>query len=782
MLLPINDIYRFDEFELDPSSRGVSRHSELVPLSPRAFDLLIFLVLNPGRVITKEELLQGVWPDSFVEESNLAQYISAVRKALGDRASLIATIPGRGYQFTAKVQVVHPVDDLPESRPGDIYVQRVRERTHVRIEPPPPALALPSGTPSRRKAAIRWIGLSALAAALIALSSVLEWKRLAPRPQLRKVMVATFANSTGDPTFNNTLKRALEIDLEQSPYIDVMSEQEMLSTLQLMDRNDMESISPAVAKEVCERSNRQVLLTGDIAPIGKNYLLTLEATDCSSGKQLAAAKAQATTKEKVLSALDTIADRVRKGLGESAKSLENYRTPIISATTPSLEALKLYSIGQNMDAQGKSETDTLPFYQQAIERDPQFAMAYGAIATDYYNLGEMTLAAEYFKKAFELSDRTSARERLTLRAHYYADSLKDLRQGIDTYRQWTEMYPNDWVPWVDIANAYTQLGNYPLAITAGQKALAIEPNRPINYSVLVRAYKRANRFAEAKAVGAQAVQQKKDSVGLHASLYEIAVAEHDLNARSREVEWAADHNTGWYGVYFIYLQAEESATAGKYREAEDLFRRACAVAQQENLPEMADDILLDQAFIEFSAGFPSVARATLSRARHVDPDQPDFPILQAELGNFAPAERFLAAHATETHLGTLMEYVDLPRVRAALALRRGKPLEALQALDPASPYELADYDVLAEAATAYQQAGQPERARLEYRKILAHRGLDPVSILYPLAHLGMARAYAMDKNDVTSRIEYENFFDLWKDADANLPVLTQARIEYSHLK
>jgi len=782
MLLPLRALYRFDGFEMNPSGRVLARNNVPVPLSPKAFDLLTFLVLNPGRVITKDELLKAVWPDSFVEEGNLAQHVSGLRKALGDRSGFIATIPGRGYQFTAKVQVEQAVDSLPDSLPGDIFVQTVRERTRVvfeNAEPPLATLALAAGPTSRRNVILVWVGVSVVVAALIALAATVMWKRLTPPAPLRKVMVADFTNTTGDADFDRTLKRALEIDLEQSPYIDVMSERETVGTLELMGRKDSPALTPEIAREVCERSNRQVLLTGNIAAVGREYLLTLEAVDCASGNQVGGAKAEAATKEKVLGALDRVADRIRKDLGESAKALENYQVPIVNATTSSLEALKSYSIGQYLHAQGKSENETLPFFQRAVQLDPQFAMAYGAMATDYYNLNEFNLASEYYRKAFELKDGVSVKEKLELEAHYYCEGQEDMLEGIKAYRLWAETYPHDWVPWVNLANEYTQLGEYPDAIAAGERAVEEAPGRTIGYSVLTRAYKRANRFAEARSVAQRAVQRGKDSLGLHTSLFQIAFAENDRDAQSREVKWGESNNGGWL---FADMEAEAAATAGEYRKAEELFRGAYQIAERENLPEAAGDILEDQAQAEFELGLPSASRATLGRIRTPDPTAPDFAILRAELGDASPAEHYLAAHNPGTRSGTQMAFIYLPRVRASLAMDHGKPLEAVTALEAAKPFELADFTVPTQRAEAWLQAGQPDLAAGAYKEILANQGVDPVSPLYPLAHLGLARAYALKNNKEGSRSEYEKFFGLWKDADSNLPVLKRAHLEYARLK
>ena len=518
----IHDAYRFDEFELSRSRRTLLRNGQLVSLLPKTFEVLSYLVENPGRVVPKEELLKTAWPESFVEENNLTQHISLLRKALGDRSGFIVTIPGRGYQFTAEVTSGDaPAKPSPSDSSGEAAAGEAQPADQAAS-----ALRLAVyGVPLWVKVTAAAVVLSA--AALTGYWGYATWKYVTHPPQLRKVIVADFQNSTGDATFDHTLKQALEIDLEQSPYIDVMSEREAANSLKLMGRAQGSAITPEVAREICERSNRQVMLTGSILPLGREYLLTVEATDCSNGSQIAGAKAQAGAKERVLAALDTVADKVRRGLGETPRFMENYQVPIMQATTASLDALRSYSIGQSMDAQGKSETEVIPFYQRAVELDQNFAMAYGAMANEYYNLSEPYLASQFYKKAFDLSGQVSAKEKLILEAHYYSEGEQDMEQGINTYRQWTETYPNDWVPWIDLANDYTQIGQYGPAIAAGQQAIKLEPSRAINYSVLARALMRANRFDEARSVGQQAVQRHIDSSGLHASLYEIAAMSRD---------------------------------------------------------------------------------------------------------------------------------------------------------------------------------------------------------------------------------------------------------------
>jgi tetratricopeptide (TPR) repeat protein len=523
------------------------------------------------------------------------------------------------------------------------------------------------------------------------------------------------------------------------------------------------------------------MLTGSILPLGRDYLLTVEATDCGNGSQIAGAKAEAGAKERVLAALDTIADKVRRGLGETPRSIENYQVPIMQATTASLDALRSYSIGQSMDAEGKSETETIPFYQRAVELDPNFAMAYGAMANEYYNLSEPKVASQFYKKAFDLSGQVSAKEKLILEAHYYSEGEQDMEHGINTYRQWTETYPSDWVPWIDLANDYTQIGQYGPAIDAGQQAIKLEPNRAINSSVLARALMRANRFDEARSVGREAILRGIDSSGLHATLYELAAISHDSKALAEETHWAAAHNSGWYGWYFPFIEGVAAEGVGKNRFAEQLFHSSWEAAERENLEEAANDILIYQASVEMTYGLPAAARATLAITPNSNQDSPDLAIIEARLGDLTAANKFIAAHGPDTHPGTLMANVDLPRVRARLALARGNALDAIAALEPTVPFEMFSYTVPSERAEAWMAANRPDMAVSEYRKILTNQGIDGLSPLYSLAHLGMARAWSRQNKIAESRTEYEHFFAAWKDADADLPMLKLAHAEYAKL-
>ena len=451
----MNDIYQFGEFRIDPLERTLRRDEKPVSLHRRAFDVLLYLVQNPGRAVTKDELLRNVWPDAFVDENNLTQSISVLRKALDQRPGdqrYITTLPGRGYQFVVPVKVVRQSGGLEQglregsrSRGSGLLLQQrtvttsiVREEKHT----------------SRMGFTARWIAVLGILAGTMAIVFAVDvgWTHLHPRPSVANVVLTDFVNSTGDVTFDHTLKRALEIDLEQSPYMNVLSERAGVSTLLFMGRKSDTPITADIGQEICERTNRQALLAGTISLVGQQYLLTVEASSCSSGKQLASAKAEAGTKEGVLEALDKVAERVRRGLNESAKSVESYEVPLRVATTPSLEALRAYSIGKYLQSQGKSRSDVMAAFQRAVELDPQFAMAYRELAVENINSGQNVIGAQYFKKALDLSDHISAYEQLVIRAGYYAYGQQDLIAGIKAYEILASAYPQDNLGTVNIVD------------------------------------------------------------------------------------------------------------------------------------------------------------------------------------------------------------------------------------------------------------------------------------------------------------------------------------------
>ena len=782
MSLGFNGLYRFEDFELDPARRALLREGARVAVSPKAFEVLSYLVANPGRVIAKEELLKAVWPDSFVEEGNLAQYISGLRKALADGAGYIATIPGRGYQFTAKVERISEaaIATVPESlhpEPAIFRVQSIHERTSVIVDEvrmaPLPArkAATPLGV---------WIAVGAVVVASGASFAVMRARSRAALPPNRKIVLANFVNTTGNPAFDGTMSKALEIDLAQSPYMDVLGERASVNTLQLMGLKKDAAITPEIALEICERTNREAVVTGTLASVGQRYLMTLAATDCSSGKNLAAAKAVASSPEKVLDALDSAAETMRRGLNESAQSVASYEVPLRTATTASLDALKAYSTGMYLSSQGESPARCMAAFERAVELDPNFAMAYRMIGVENTYLGQTSVASENFQKAFELSGRVSALEQITIRSAYYSLGNRNLIDGIKANQLWASTYPDMPGPVTDEVDNYMTLGQWDRALEVGERALAKFPAFPTLLENLNTVYCSLNRFEDARRAALRAAEVGKGDTGLHLQLFLIAYAERDSAALARETAWFNAHDDGATVWYYPAFRGDGLASAGDLHQAEEYYRREYDAARRSNLPEAADGILIHEALAELKLGLPGVAKATLQRVREFGDASPEAAAVHAELGDVAYVERYLAAHTAPTP-ETLMTYVYLPRLRAAMALRRGKPLDAIAALEPARPYEMRDYSVPTLAAEAHTLAGQPDKAAIELRKIADNPGIDPTSVLYPMAHLGLARAYAAAGDRAASRKSYERFFLLFKDGDDGVPVLRQARAEYARL-
>ena len=779
----MSEIFQFGEFRIDPLERTLRRNDSAVALQRRAFDVLLYLVQNPGRVVTKDELLKNVWPDAYVDENNLTQSISVLRKALDQRPgenNYITTLPGRGYQFVVPVQTVGQAEganqrrrlgDTPQG--GGLLLQQRTVTTSIVTEE----------RQTRQGSFIsRWVVVAALVAAVLAVIAVgrAMWARLHPKPSVASVVLADFVNATGDVTFDRTLKRALEIDLEQSPYMNVLSERGGVSTLLFMGRKSDTPITADIGQEICERTNRQALLTGTISTIGNKYLVTLEASSCTTGKQLASAKVEAKNKEQVLEALDTVAERVRRGLNESAESVESYEVPLRVATTPSLEALRAYSIGKYLQSQGSSRSDIIAAYQRAVELDPQFAMAYRELAVENINSGQNAIGAEYYKKALDLSDHISAYEQLVIRAGYYAYGQHDLIAGIKANQVLASAYPQEATGPVNIIDEYLKLGQYGPAVAAGELGVKQFPTNALMYENLAEAYKDVNRFGDCKRATLMAARIGRGDTGLHLNLFEIALAEDDADSLARETEWFETHEDGTSVWYFPSFRGGAVAVQGRYRQARDLFQGAYQSAERVKLPETADKILIDEALVELKLGMPGASRRTLDRIHPPDSETPDYAQLRAELGDPSAAQAFLAAHDSPSP-DTLLTYVDLPRLRAVLALEHGKPLDAIAALELARPYEMRDYNVLSLRAQAFLRAGEPGKAIEEYKKILGNRGIDPTSVLYPLAHLGMARSYAELGNTSASRDQYEAFLGAWKNADHDLPVLKDVNTELAKL-
>jgi tetratricopeptide (TPR) repeat protein len=596
-----------------------------------------------------------------------------------------------------------------------------------------------------------------------------------PKPTARKLLVADFQNTTGDPNFDHILNQALQIDLEQSPYFAFVSRTKTRDTLTQMQRDKDEPLIGDLAREVCERNNSDAMLSGSIARLGHKYLVTMDATDCTNGNQLLESKKVADTGDDVLGAVDAIASDARRRLGESRSSVKQYSVPLFEENTGSLEALKAYSKADQLALQGKY-MEAVPLFQRAIELDPKFADAYFDLANSYNNLGDHQLQIANLKKAYELRESADEPDRLYITAAYHSVVTGDLYEALRNYQTWKGIYPQQSGPWGQIAGIYIQIGQPELAIEPARHALSLNEKNPAAYVILAEALMHDGQLEAAKVVCLQAVQKKLDGSDLHDMLTQIAYAMRDTSGVDAQIAWAKESPEGSRVKQDMVLIA---FAQGQGRKAQELMRQSTESYRRDGMVGLANLRLLVCTRPLSEEGLTLQARKLLDSVPLADLTNP--MVAMAETGEMAQANSLLK-QAMERHpLDTLWQNYRAPQIRAAVLLAERKPQEAIEALRTGIPYDLRDYDLPTLRGQAYLAAKQPDAAELECRKVLDHPGLDPLSYEYPLAHLRMARAYAMDGNFTGSRSEYKEFFTLWKDADADLPILLQAHREYSQL-
>jgi DNA-binding winged helix-turn-helix (wHTH) protein/tetratricopeptide (TPR) repeat protein len=775
MPLQHDSLYYFDEFSLDRSRRTLERGHEPVPVSSKAFEVLSYLVMNPGRVVPKEELLQAVWAGSFVEEGNLTQQISGLRKVLGDRSGYIVTVPGKGYQFTARVRSETLGGGIVQQPVPEFVVHTLRERTRIVVENNSEETGIDQCALPAPEGSKGWIWL---AVPVLLLAAGAGWYALhRGMPHHHEIVVADFDNRTGDEVFDFLLKNALEIDLEQSPELSIVSAPQTRNTLLAMGLSPDDRVTPSLAREICERNAAQAFLSGSIVKLDRSYVVTLEATDCVSGKRIASLRTQAPNRDSTLESLGTIDSKMRRKLGESLHSIQGFDVPIQQATTVSFEALVAYSRGVQNASKGLIAGESIPFMERAIQLDQNFAMAYEALGVAHANLGDLEAAKTAFARAYELRRPTSAREQFLITSRFYEVAEGDLEGAAKNLQLWTESYPLDGLVWGGLANTYTQMALYPEAIEAGKRAVELEPDSALGYVVLARAYKRMSQFALAKAVCSAAHTRGLDSWHLHSVLYQIAVAEQDTTSMARESGWDKGRPSHFQTLDNTALGA---ATEGRLAEAEQLFHEAAG--DQGNDSKYADEVNADMAEAQRLLGATDAARITAGKV----PKNADGVAFQAGLsaalsGNTAYSRKVVEELNKAPASSSLTWKVYLPILTAGIALEEHKPAQAIEDLQPARPYRLRDYYFNSLLGEAFLKNHQPDQAAGQFRETIANPGIDPLSPMYPLAHLGLARSLAMAGDASGSRNEYEALFALWKNADPDLPILKQAHLEYSSI-
>jgi eukaryotic-like serine/threonine-protein kinase len=606
------------------------------------------------------------------------------------------------------------------------------------------------------------------------------------------IVLADFSNTTGETVFDDTLRQGLAIELEQSPFLSMIPEQKIQQTLEMMGKKAETRLTPEITREICQRTNSTAALDGSIARIGTEYLLTLEAVNCASGDTLARAKATASDENHVLEALGKLSADIRNKLGESLSTVQRFDTPLEQASTPSLEALKSFSSGIRV-INTKGSDAAIPFFKQAIELDPKFALAYGYLGIMENDLLETSKAVEYQKKAYEFRERASEVEKYSITATYEKEATGNIEKAADACHLWIQAYPRAYHPHDMLAGMILpSIGQYEQAVEEATQAIRLNPDFPIPYAQRMFDDIALNRIDEADATYRQAVAHKLKNPMLDLAFYQVAYLKNDVAGMAEQVAKAKGRRG--FEDQLINLAGDTAAYSGRLREARELSSRAIDSAKASGNQDAALIYSVTSSLREAWFGNPDAARhrAALSLRSSTPRDVLYLAgLVFAYSGEVSRAQSLAEDLAKKFPEDTLVQFNFLPTMRAKIALDKGSPSEAIEQLKAASPYELgistespfnwtAMYPVYvrAEACLAARQGSQ---AAAEFQKILDHRGIVLNQPIGPLAHMGLARAFVLQGDSAKARGAYEDFLALWKDADPDIPVFIAAKAEYAKL-
>jgi len=625
--------------------------------------------------------------------------------------------------------------------------------------------------------------------ALVAGGLYFRSRSATPLTQKDTIVLADFDNTTGDPVFDGALKQALAVQLGQSPFLNILSDRKVTETLQLMGRSSTDRITRDVAGELCVRTGSKAILLGSISKLGGQYVIGIDAIGCSSGDTLAKEQEEAAAKEDVLKALGKAASSLRGQLGESLASIQKFDVPV-EATTTSLEALKAFSMGITT-GRTKGDAAAIPFLKRALELDPNFAVAYAGLGVSYSNLGQASLAAENIRKAYALRDRVSEHEKYRIASLYYSSVTGELEQAIQVYELWAKSYPQDLVPPNNLGAIYSELGQYEKSLVEIQASLALEPNAVNGYGNLAQDSLALNRPDDAQKAMAQAQQRKLDGDYLHWTNYQLAFFKGDATEMDRQVAWAA----GKPGSEDLLLsfQSDTEAYYGHLTKARDFSRRAEDSASRNDSKETAALWQVNAALREAEFGNTATAQQGVTAALALAPGR-DVKLFSgltlARIGETARAKAIVEELEKNYGSDTMLKVYWLPTIRAAIELNSGNSSQAVVFLEAAAPYELGQPPQL-QLGTMYPVYIRGEAQRLahngaaaatEFQKFIDHRGITLNFPIGALAHLGLARAYALQGDTAKTRAAYQDFFALWKDADPGIPILIAAKAEYAKLQ
>lgn len=803
MSTPGNSRWAFGPFRLDGSQHLLFRDGQLVPLSPKAVEVLLVLIERHGQLIEKEELMKAVWPDSFVEEANLAVHISQLRKTLVDESGshYIETIPRRGYRFIGEVIDLTAHEAMVASRLDERTEQDQREVP----EPATPSVA-EAGVPKRPRHGLAgqalWLVGGAGLLAFFVFLGVKHFRQKAqastasattvanvatPMPLVEKdsVVLADIANDTGEPIFDTTLRQGMAIELEQSPFLHLVPDTSLQDSLRDMGKPAGTALTPEVSLEICQRTGGKAVLEGWIARLGTEYTLGVRAINCRTGDHIADLQSNAASKEQVLKALGDATRQLRAKLGESLSMLQQFDTPIEEATTPSLEALQAYSIGRATMVQKGEDASSVPYFERAIRIDPDFAMAYAALGNAYSNLDEPGLASSNITRAYALREHVSQRERFYIESHYYQFVTGDLDKAGNAYEHWAETYPDDLAPRTNLAVIYSNLGKFQQSLEKAREALSIAPGDTQNYANLMNAYISLDQPKEAEAVAEQAFERKLDAPYLRLNLYELSFLKSDEAGMEKQITWSRGEPA--VEDTFLDHEASTAADSGQVAKAREFADRAAAAAIRAGEKETAAEYELNAALWEALFGNRPQATQRSERAVGLSGDrdtQYGAAITFALAGETGRAKAIAKALGSRFPEDTFVQYLYLPAIRGAVCLSERGNTDASHELAAATQYELGVAGGLLPVyirGLFYLQSGDGKRAASEFQKILDHPGVVLNSPIGSLALLQQGRAYVLAGDKAKALSAYHGFLSKWQNADPDTPVLIETKAEIQKL-
>jgi serine/threonine protein kinase/tetratricopeptide (TPR) repeat protein len=667
----------------------------------------------------------------------------------------------------------------------------------------------PSGSgsqPAAKSVRSRWVAFAGAVVIIIGLAAGGFWwlsgRKAHALTDKDTVVLADFTNTTGDEVFDDTLKQALAVDLGQSPFLNILSEEKVRQTLQEMTRSPNERLTQNLAREVCQRAGSKAYLSGSIASLGNQYVVGLNAVNCQTGDALAEEQERATGKEQVLASMDKAAAKLRAKLGESLRSVQKFDVPLDQATTNSLEALNAFTLGRKARIE-KGDAEAIPFFKRAVELDPNFAWAYAFLGINYNNLNQPSLAADYLKKAFDLRDRVTEREKFGITWLYYQNVTGELGKANQTAELWIQVYPRDYLPHIALSANCMILGQYEKAATESHESVHLDPNNVVGYENLGQIYIALNRFDEARTTTEQALGRKLEGIPLHLNLYALAFFQGNVADMKQQADWAM----GKPGAenWMLSLESDTEAWSGRLGKARELSRQAVESARRSDEKEPAALWRANAAIREALFGNADAARQNAAAAVALVPGSRDAEaqsaLAYALAGDAAHAESLADDLDKRFPLNTVVQSVWLPTIHAQMETGRKNATRSIDLPQAAAPYELGMLSASAAnsclypvyvRAEAYLSAHQGIEAAAEFQKILDHRGLLWNCATGPLARLGLARAYALQAQSMQgsdadavrakARAAYQDFLTLWKDADPDVPILRAARAEFAQLK